>query len=341
MKHLLFMLSLFMATGLPALEEEKMPFMTPRGLSPVPWPTDNPFDEKKAALGKLLYFDPRLSSDGTVSCATCHAIDDAFADHSNVSTGISGRKGSRNSPTVINAAYQKKLFWDGRASSLEEQCKGPLANVNEMTLSKTAQEAQADCQNRIKAIAGYRLLFKEVFGSDDCSVENIAKAIATYERTILSGNSPYDRYVAGDKSAMTAEQLTGYQVFKRAGCANCHYGENFTDGRFLNIGVGMDAPNPDLGRYAITKESRDWGAFKVPTLREVAKTYPYMHDGSQKTLEEVIEYYDKGGIPNRNLHPSMRPLHLSEGDKKALVAFLHALCGEGWQHVTAPAKLPQ
>jgi cytochrome c peroxidase len=313
----------------------------PKGLLPIPWPTDNPYTQKKAELGRLLYFDKRLSSNATVSCASCHAINYAFADNKSVSIGILNAKGTRNSPTIVNTAYQTLWFWDGRASSLEEQCKGPLANPREMTLITDPHAAHQECHERIKNIAGYNTLFKEVFGTDNCSIDDLAKAIATYERTILSGNSPYDRYMAGDKSAMTPEQIKGYQVFKHSGCANCHFGNNFTDGRFLNIGVGMDQPDPDTGRYAITKKERDWGAFKVPTLREVANTAPYMHDGSQKTLEEVVEYYNKGGIPNRNLHPSMRPLHLSEADKEALVAFMHALSGEGWQHHYAPDTFPE
>lgn len=313
----------------------------PLGLPAIPWPADNPYSKKKADLGKLLFFDTRLSSDGTISCASCHSKPCAYADRKPISLGILGHKGTRHAPTVINTAYLSRLFWDGRANSLEEQSKGPIANPNEMTLAKDVHEAHRQCHERIRKIQGYRKLFKEVFGNGDCSIEDVAKAIATFERTILSGNSAFDRYQAGDKQALNAQQIKGYQVFKRSSCANCHFGDNFTDGRFLNIGVGMDAPNPDLGRYDITKEKKDWGAFKVPTLRETAITYPYMHDGSLKTLEEVIDYYDKGGTPNPNLHPSMRKLNLSKEDKEALLSFLKALSGEGWQHYQEPKQFPQ
>lgn len=316
-------------------------YEVPLGLPAVPWPEDNPYSEKKSELGKLLYFDPRLSADGSVSCATCHGIDKALADHDKVSTGINHKKGARNSQTVINSAYHKHLFWDGRAKSLEEQCKGPVANTAEMANIDDPHLAHQECQNRIKSVPGYIPLFKEVFGDEDVTMDRISMAIATFERTVLSGNSPFDKYMAGDKNAMTQDQIEGYKVFRHVGCDNCHFGPTFSDGRFLNIGVGMDAKEPDLGRYEITQNKRDWGAFRVPILRDVANTYPYMHDGSLSTLEEVIEYYDIGGIKNQNLHPLMRPLHMSEKDKKNLVSFLKALNGEGWQHIKEPVEFPE
>lgn len=316
-------------------------FRAPLGLPPVPWPKDNPYSQKKAELGRLLYFDKRLSSNGTVSCATCHAIPFAYADDKSVSKGINGSLGSRNSPTVLNSAYQSHLFWDGRAASLEQQCLGPIGNPKEMTTFHNSNDAHQQCQKNVRTIAGYRQLFNEVFGNDECSMTDIAKAIATFERTLLSGNAPFDHYLAGEHTAMTAEQIHGYEVFNKSGCANCHFGFNFSDGRFLNIGVGMDASDPDLGRYEISNNDRDRGAFKVPTLRETSKTPPYMHDGSLSTLEAVIDYYDKGGIPNKHLSPLMRPLHLSTADKQALVSFLHALEGEGWQHFQEPKTFPE
>jgi|694.fasta_scaffold57634_1 cytochrome c peroxidase len=323
-----------------AAEKTTEPPKAPLGLPPVPWPKDNPYTPQKTELGRLLYFDKRLSTDGTVSCATCHLPQDAFADHLPIAIGIKGRHGSRNSPTVINAAYLAHLFWDGRASSLEQQCVGPIANPKEMTLYFDAHWAHAECEKKIMQIKGYKKLFKEVFDCDSCSLQDLSLAIATFERTVLSGNSAYDKYMAGNKEAMTPEQIRGMRIFKESGCANCHNGPSFSDGRFLNIGVGMDVPHPDLGRYMITKEEKDWGAFKVPILRDVSKTFPYMHDGSLNTLEEVIDYYDKGGTPNRNLHPLMKPLHLSAADKKALVSFLKALDGEGWQNIKAPETFP-
>lgn len=325
----------------PPPSQAKQTIQVPKGLPPIPWPQDNPYSQDKAELGRLLYFDKRLSSDGTVSCATCHDPRAAYADHIPVSYGIHGHAGARNAPTIINSCYSPIMFWDGRAATLEEQCKGPIGNPKEMTVQTDAQKAHIECEERVHSIKGYRELFRKVFGSDRCSIDDIAKAIATYERTVVSGNCPFDRYQAGDSSAMTAEQIRGFEVFRDSNCASCHFGPNFSDGRFTNIGVGMDQPNPDLGRYLVTKNEADWGAFKVPTLREVSLSYPYMHDGSLKTLEEVVEYYNKGGIPNKNLHPSMKPLNLSEADKKALVAYLRALNGEGWQHYIEPLSFPE
>lgn len=313
----------------------------PLGLPAIPWPEDNPYSAKKWELGRLLYFDKRLSADGTISCASCHAVNKALADHDKVSTGIHGNKGSRNSQTVTNSAYHKHLFWDGRAGSLEEQCKGPVANPKEMADTDDPHIAHYECHLRIKNIKGYAPLFKEAFGDENITMDQISKAIATFERTVLSGNSAFDRYRAGDKTAMSQEEIAGYRVFRHVGCDNCHFGPTFSDGRFLNIGVGMDAPQPDLGRYEVTQNKNDWGAFRVPILRDVALTYPYMHDGSLATLEEVVEYYDVGGIKNQNLHTLMRPLHLSDEDKKNLVSFLKALNGEGWQNITQPERFPE
>lgn len=323
--------------------EAEGPIQPPLGLPTLLWPEDNPYTKEKADLGRLLYFDKRLSSDGTVSCASCHAISKAYTDNLPVSTGIDGKKGVRNAPTVINSGYEKRLFWDGRAASLEEQCKGPLANTKEMTNDDNAHDAHMECQRRVKDIAGYRVIFKDVFGNDECSIDDIAKAVATYERTVLSGESPYDLYITGkDKTKMSEEALFGLKVFRKSGCANCHAGPLFTDGRFLNIGVGMDAETPDLGRFVITQDPKDWGAFKVPTLREIEYTFPYMHDGSLNTLEEVVDFYDRGGIKNRNLHPLLqKPLNLSADEKKALVTFMKTLNGKGWEHLTEPDKFPE
>lgn len=313
----------------------------PLGLPPVPWPKDNPYTEKKAELGRLLFFDKRLSSDGTIACASCHSPSHGFSDPSPLSTGVDGRKGVRHAPTIINAAYLKKLFWDGRADSLELQCLGPLSNPLEMTLDEDPHIAYQNLRERICSVKGYRKLFKEAFGTEECSTEQLEKAIATFERTILSGNSRYDKYLAGDKKALTAEEIKGWGVFNKSRCGACHGGALFSDGKFYNIGVGMDRDDRDLGRFRITKEEKDWGTFKVPMLREIAQTGPYMHDGSMQTLEEVIDFYDKGGTPNEHLDPLIKPLHLSAEDKKALIAFLLSLHGEGWQQVQAPTHFPE
>lgn len=313
----------------------------PLGLPAVQWPDDNPYSAEKVELGRLLYFDPRLSGE-KISCASCHAPEKAFTDGEAFSTGIGGQKGGRSAPTVINRAYSTQQFWDGRADSLEEQAKGPIANPLEMTAEKTADAAHAASVKRLKAVPGYVKRFETVFGTKNLNIDHVAKAIATYERTVYSGNAPYDRYNAGDKKAMTPGQIRGMNVFfNKAACDSCHLGFNFTDGSYVNIGIGMDKPKPDLGRYGVSARDEDRGAFKTPTLREIEHTGPYMHDGSLKTLEEVVEHYNKGGIKNPQLDQRMKPLNLSAQDKQDLIAFLKALSGEGWQNKTAPKELPK
>jgi cytochrome c peroxidase len=211
-----------------------------------------------------------------------------------------------------------------------------------MTADKDGKVAHDACVTRLRAISGYRERFKKVFGTEEFDIDQIAKAIATYERTVFSGNAPYDRYKAGDKSAMTADQIRGMDVFfNKAACDSCHLGFNFTDGSFENVGIGMDKVSPDLGRYMVTKRENEKGAFKTPTLREVEHTAPYMHDGSLKTLEEVVEHYNKGGIKNPWLDERLKPLKLTDQDKKDLVAFLKALSGEGWQDHQPPKEFPK
>jgi cytochrome c peroxidase len=314
----------------------------PLGLPTVFFPEDNPYSKDKAELGRLLYYDRRVSSDGSVSCASCHEPGKAFTDQAPVSTGISGQKGGRNAPTVINRAYSTLQFWDGRAASLEEQAKGPIANPLEMTADKDGKAAHEAAVGRLRAIAGYRQLFKKVFGTEQFDIDQVAKAIATYERTVFSGNAPYDRFKAGDKKALTAEQVRGMSVFfQKAACDSCHLGFNFTDGSFQNIGIGMDKVSPDLGRYMVTKRDHEKGAFKTPTLRDIENTAPYMHDGSLKSLEEVVEHYNKGGIKNPWLDERMKPLNLSDQEKRDLVAFMKALSGEGWQQHKPPTAFPK
>jgi cytochrome c peroxidase len=312
------------------------PMKPPLGLVPVQFPKDNPYSAEKAELGKLLYFDTRLSKDNTVSCATCHSPKFGYTDGAPVSTGIRGQKGGRSAPTVINRAYSLAQFWDGRAPSLEEQAKGPIANPIEMGNTHSA------VVQTLKGIPGYMAMFKSVFGTEDITIDHVAKAIATFERTVLSGNSPYDKYKAGNKKAMSASAIRGMDVyFNKAKCDQCHEGINLTTNAYHNLGVGTDQPKPDAGRMDFTKNEADWGAFKTPTLRDIALTAPYMHDGSLKTLEEVVEYYDKGGVKNKNLDEKIKPLKLTAVEKKDLVEFLKALSGEGWQSIQEPAKFPQ
>jgi len=323
-------------TALVVGQSSKDTFKVPLGLTPILWPKDNPYTPEKAELGRLLYYDKRLSADGTISCASCHAAEKGFTDNLPVSLGVKGQKGGVSAPTVINRAYGMLQFWDGRANSLEAQAVGPMANAIEMG------NTHEGVIRSLHKISGYRPLFKKAFGSDDFDLDMVAKAIATFERTVVSGNSPYDKYKAGDKKALTASQIRGMDVyFNKAKCDTCHEGPNFTANAFHNLGVGSQKATPDEGRFAVTKDPADWGAFKTPTLREIAKTGPYMHDGSLATLEEVVDFYDKGGIKNKNLDEAMKPLNLTAQDKKDLVEFMKSLSGEGWQHLTEPKSFPQ
>lgn len=306
-----------------AFDGPEYPYKVPLGLQAPDIPEDNPVTDAKVDLGKRLYFDKRLSRDGTVSCATCHAPEKGWTDQSAVSTGIKGQKGGVSAPTVLNSAYMEFQFWDGRAKSLEEQAKGPIQNPLEMGF--THEEAV----DRLKSIMGYAPLFKKAFGDEGIDIDRVAKAIATFERTVLTGNSPYDRWQAGNKKAMSAAAIRGHNLFHgKANCAICHDGFNFSNSDFHNIGVGMKAPEANLGRFAQTKEERHTGAFKTPTLRNLKYTAPYMHDGSEATLEQVVDYYDRGGEANAHLDGRIKPLKLTPEEKKDLVAFMDALNGD-------------
>ena len=311
-------------------------FSAPLGLPSIPWPADNPYSPARAELGKLLFFDGRLAADGKVSCAFCHQPEHGFAGGSAFSVGVSGKPEARHTPTIINRAWGRSQFWDGRAPTLEDQVRIAVTNPDEMGLTEGAAAAT------IRAIQGYAPLFAAAFGDSTISFERIAKAIATFERTIVSGNSAYDRYLAGDKSALTRQQKDGLDFFNKKGeCAECHSGPNFTDEKFANIGIGTAHPNPDPGREAITQKRGDSGRFKVPTLRDAARRAPYMHDGSERSLSDVIALYAKGGLPNPHLDTRLTPFYLEEETKQALLSFLDALNGEGWQKITPPATLPQ
>lgn len=303
----------------------------PTGLPAVVHPKDNPSTPEKVALGKQLYFDGRLSADNKVSCATCHDPAKGYSNGDQFATGVEGKKGGRNSPTVINTAFQKFQFWDGRAGTLEEQALGPIQNPIEMNLTLDAVVA------KLNAIEGYKKQFQQVFGTDVTS-EGIAKAIAAYERTLLSGDAPYDRFKAGDKTAMSESAQRGMALFfGKANCSACHSGPNFTDNAFHNIGV----PGSDAGREAISKSLGDRGSFKTPTLRDVARSSPYMHDGSLKTLEEVVAHYAKGGTAHEQLDEEIYELKLTDQQKADLVTFMkEGLSGASYPMDTAP-ELPK
>ena len=300
-------------------------------------PADNPQTAKKIELGRILFFDKRLSKTNTVACANCHMPGLAFTDGQAVSLGINRLQGGRSAPTAINRVYSKVQFWDGRAQTLEEQSTGPFINPVEHGFLD-----YDEMTTKMKKLSGYRQLFKEVF-AEDISEKNIGKAIASFQRTLVSGNSPADRFdFGGDEQALTASAQRGLELFRgKARCTRCHSGFNFSDEKFHNLGIGWDTNQLDLGRYMVTKNAEDIGAFKTPTLREVSRTAPYMHDGRFGTLEEVVAFYNQGGIQNPHQDNTVIPLELNDSERQDVVAFLRSLNGEGWQQVTAPTEFPK
>lgn len=295
----------------------------PLGLdSFMPVPDDNPLTREKAALGRELFHDARLSRDGRVSCATCHDPERAFTDARPTAVGAFGREGPRRVPRILNRAYGRSFFWDGRIATLEEQVLQPIQNPKEMDL--TLDEAVA----RARSVPRYRALFQDVFGREPGAAE-LARALSSYVRTILAGDSPYDRHVAGDAAALDEEARRGLGVFRGKGnCTLCHLGPNLTDEAFHNTGVAWrDGRFADDGRFEVTRAPSDRGAFKTPSLREVARAAPFMHDGSLATLDAVVDYYDRGGNRNPALDPDVRALGLTAEEKRALVGFLRSLSG--------------
>jgi cytochrome c peroxidase len=288
----------------------------------MPIPEDNPITEKKVELGQALFFDPRLSGNNKVSCATCHDPNLGYGDGKPTFEAYNGGHGKRNSPTVINSGYYTTNFWDGRAATLEEQALGPIENPNEMNqkLDELVEE--------LKAIEGYEDLFLEVF-SDGITEQNIAKALAAFERLIVVKDTPYDQFLQGKTDALTQQELRGLDLFTgKAFCVTCHNGPNLSDNSFYNVGLNTE----DEGRFAITGDDRDLGRIRTPGLYGITHTAPYMHNGSIATLEEVIEYYDRGGDnhPNKSffMQQFMKPIGLSDQEKEELLAFLKVLGGE-------------
>ncbi|TWT94404.1 cytochrome-c peroxidase [Stieleria varia] len=330
---------------------EPLTVKLPKGLSAAEGniyiPADNPMTRAKIELGRQLYFDTRLSNDNTISCASCHDPSMGYGANTQFGVGVLGQTGGRNSPVSYNRIISTLQFWDGRAASLEEQAVGPIANPIEMGNSHDA------CIASLKKIPVYTAQFNSVF-SDGVTIDNVGRAIAAFERTLVTGPAPYDyqvqvdqfekvfaddlefldeepelkaKYDAFKKAAasapMSESAKRGMKLFAgKANCAACHAGANFSDEQYHNLGVGMDGEKPDLGRYEITKEEKDKGAFKTPTLRNVALSAPYMHDGSQKTLEEVVEWYNKGGHKNPWLSDKMKPLNLTPQEAADVVAFM-------------------
>jgi len=288
-----------------------------------PYPADNKPTAERVELGKKLFFDPRLSGDGNMSCASCHSPMFGWSD--GLSTGI-GHKGvvlGRASPTIINTAYNSIQMWDGRKKNLEDQAIGPM---------EASVEMNSDFNQMFKFLnsnKGYSAAFEKTYPGDGVSKESIAKAIASYERTIISNDSPFDRWIKGDKKAMSEQQLRGFRIFTdsaRGNCAICHSAPNFTDDGFHNLGLASDAgEDADPGRFAHKPIKILKGAFKTPTLRDISLTAPYFHDGSAATLMDVVEHYAKGGVVKERLSPNIRKLDLARQDKEDLVAFMEAL----------------
>ena len=286
-------------------------------------PDENPLTPETVALGKRLFFDPLLSRDRSVACVFCHDPGRAYTDGRAVAIGVFGRHGTRSAPTLVDRAYGASFFWDGRMPTLEQQVLQPIQDAKEMGL--TLEEALA----RLKDHRDYPGLFQAAFGSE-VSVDGLSCALAGYLRTILSGDAPVDRYVNGDRKALSAQAVQGLKIFRGKGhCTACHVGPTFTDERFHNTGVGWrDGRLSDAGRFEVSRRVEELGAFKTPTLREIRWTAPYMHDGSLATLADVVEFFDRGGNPNPYLDRELRPLHLSDDEKRALAAFmLEALSG--------------
>ncbi|MCC9603280.1 c-type cytochrome [Stieleria sp. JC731] len=310
-------------------------------------PSDNPMTRAKVELGRQLYFDPRLSSDNSISCASCHNPAEGYGAQTQFGVGVQGQEGGRNSPVSYNRIVSKEQFWDGRAATLEDQAIGPIANPIEM--GNTHDSCIAD----LAANPVYKLQFDKVF-KDGISIENVGRALAAFERAIVTGPTPYDfqkdietfetvfaddlEYLDEEpelkeqydalkaaiaKHPMSESAKRGMKLFfGKANCTACHAGANFTDEQYHNLGVGMEVAEPDLGRYEITKVEKDKGAFKTPTLRNIAMSAPYMHDGSQKTLEEVVAWYNKGGHKNEWLSDKMKPLNLTPQEEADVVAFM-------------------
>jgi len=317
---------------------------SPLGLPPIPVPTDNPLTEETISLGRRLYYDPLLSVDSTISCASCHAPEFAFSDNHSFSIGVGGKLGTRKSPTVINSAYNPLQFWDGRAPSLEEQAKGPMANPVEMahSLEGVVKRLQADPK--------YPALFKTAWGTDQITIDMVAKSIASFERTIVAGDSPFDRFIYGhDSRAMSPAAQRGMKIFmskKKGNCEVCHtIGKDsalFTDGKFHNLGIGADTRGnlSDLGRYNETKVETDKGCFKTPSLRNLANRGPYMHDGTFRTVKDAFAHYIGGGNWNPYLDKEIHSLDtLTFDERDDLLEFLDALNGKLPANIGPPADL--
>lgn len=284
----------------------------------MPIPADNLLTPEKVALGRQLFFDERLSGDGTRSCYSCHVCEKGLTDGLAKSIGAFNKQLPRSSPTLWNIGYHKEFYWDGRSGSLEKQAMAAWTGAN--------MGAKADeIATKLNAIPGYRSQFQTVFGGE-ATPDNIVKAIAAFERTIISGDTAFDRYRAGDTAAMSESAVRGWNIFQAIKCTNCHDGVLFTDQQYHNVGIGMDQKDPDLGRFKVTNKPEDTGAFKTPTLRDIAKSAPYFHDGSAQTLEAALDIMLGGGKENPHLDKKNLQKHdVLPDQRESLLEFLKAL----------------
>jgi cytochrome c peroxidase len=313
--------SLLVSTALPlsAQAADADPWLRP---AVVPHPADNAPNEARVALGKQLFFDPRLSGSGFLSCASCHNPALGWSDGLPTGLGHDFKRLGRATPTILNSVYQPLLMWDGRKPNLEAQALGPIEAAGEMNMPLDLLE------KRLQAIAGYKPLFERAYPGEGITRVTVGKALASFERTVVSTESPFDRWRLGQANAISAEAQRGFEIFNGKGnCAKCHQGFNFTDNGFHNIGVKSLTEVEDEGRFAHRKIKILKGAFKTPTLRDVALTSPYMRNGIYQTLEEVVDHYDRGGDVKTNLSPNMLPLGLTAEEKRDLVAFMNSLTG--------------
>ena len=294
------------------------PWQAPDHFTPVPIPADNPMTLAKVTLGRKLYFDTRLSGDGTLACYSCHVCEHGLTDGRATARGAFGKDIGRSAPTMWNVAYHDSLYWDGRSASLEKQAVAAWKGANMGAKPDSIVAA-------LQGDAAYAGSFQEVFGAG-MTVDNVGLALAAYMRTILCVDTAHDRAVRGDKTALDATALRGKELFYgKARCGACHLGELFTDLKYHNVGIGTGKPNPDPGRFKVTQNPRDTGAFKTPTLRDVSRSAPYFHDGSVATLEEAVDIMAGGGIANPHLDPLLEDRKLTAEEKADLIAFLRAL----------------
>ncbi len=319
-------------SGLPS--EKGWPAL--QGYEAMAIPPDNPMSAEKVELGRTLFFDRRVSGDGTVACVSCHQPDRGLTDGRPRSIGAYGIESDRACPTLWNVGYQNALFWEGSAPALEEAIGGVWSYI--LAPPGPGRAGPAEVAARLNAVAGYRSRFAAAFG-EEATVRNVPRALAAFLRTLVANRSAWVRFQDGESRALTPQARRGWRLFDgKAGCTQCHNGLLLTDQQFHNVGIGMAAPKPDLGRWDITKNERDRGAFKTPTLLNVSRSAPYFHDGSVAMLPEAVDLMTRGGIPNANRDPALKPVALTLSERADLLRFLSELTVD---FDAAPPELPR